>query len=589
MVFQYSPYVIPLLIAGLIAIGLVFYVSRLRTRPGATPLLFLALAAAIWALGYALEIGGSDLFTKVFWGKIQYIGIAVVPLAWMTFAQQYTERGAWMTRKRFILLLIVPVVTLFLAFTTDWHGLIWYDSFLDNTGPFLVLGFTHGAAFWVYWIYSQILLLIGTVLIIQALLQRPHVYQKQVAVLLVAVLVPWVSNGAYIAGLTPIPQLDLTPFAFILSAIAMTWGISQFQLIDLSPIAREIVMENMRDGVVVLDANNRIVDMNPAAERSIGMPLEEVLGKGITTPLHVFPELLERLHKISLEEEKIILHGGTEEKYFELRISPLKDKRGQINGRLVVIQDITEFVQARDQALEASHLKSQLLARISHELRTPLGAILGFAELLQDGSYGTLQNEQSEVIAEIIESSYDLTTMVNELLDEAQFEARSIKLQNAPFNVKELMAKVEMKMGILAISKGLRFLMTIDSHMPLNLVGDEFRLRQILVNLIGNAIKFTHTGEVQVKFYCTDENHWAIEVADTGIGIPEEAQSYIFEPFRQVDGSITREFSGTGLGLSIVKHLTDLMGGKIHLTSQMKQGSTFTILLPLNPVREEMT
>ena len=562
MVFQFSPFVFPLLLAGLIAVGLVFYISRwLRTRPGATPLLFLAMAAAIWALGYALEIVGSDLFTKVFWGKVQYLGIAGVPLAWMSYAMQYTDRGAWLTRRRVIGLLIIPGITLMLAFTNEAHGLIWRETYLDDTAPFLALGLEHGAFFWVYWIYSQILILIGTVLVILALIQRPHVYRKQAAVLLIAVLIPWISNGAYIAGLTPIPQLDLTPFAFTMSAIAMTWGISQFHLVDLSPIAREMVMENMRDGVVVLDGDNRIADMNPAAERLLGTPLKDVLGKGATKPLSEFPELLERLHRLSPEQEKLVVHGGPESKYFELRISALKTKQGQINGRLVVIQDITEFVQARDQALEASHLKSQLLARISHELRTPLGAILGFAELLQDGSYGPLQKEQTEVIAEIIESTYDLTTMVNELLDEAQFEARSIQLQLAPFNVLELMHKVEMKMGI--------------------------RLRQILVNLIGNAIKFTPKGKVFVKFYCADEQHWAMEVSDTGPGIPEEAQSYVFEPFRQVDGSITREFGGTGLGLSIVKHLTELMEGSIHLKSQPGKGSTFTILLPLYPIKEE--
>ena len=588
MVFQYSPFVIPLLIAGSIAVGLVFYVSRLRSRPGATPLLFLSIATVIWTLGYALEIGGSDLLTKVFWGKVQYVGITGVPLAWMAYALQHADRGDWLTRRRLMLLLIIPVSTLFLAFTTERHGLIWKATFLDDSGQFLALNLIHGPVFWVYWIYLQILIFIGTVLIIQTLIQRPHLYRKQAAVLLVAGIIPWISNAIYITDLTPFPQLDFTPFAFTLSAVAFTWGISQFQLVDLSPIAREVVMENMRDGVVVLDIENRIVDLNPAAEQLLGIPFGKVVGKGITEPLSVFPELLKRLRTLSPEQAKIVIRGGPDKKYYELHISPLKDHRKKINGRLVVIQDITEFVQARDRALEASRLKSQLLARVSHELRTPLGAILGFAELLQDGSYGELEEAQKAILAEIIESTYDLTTMVNELLDEAQFESRSIQLQIAPFNLKELAHKIEMKMGVLAMNKNLTFHLNVDPHMPTCLLGDEFRLRQILVNLIGNAIKFTSQGEVQVKFSFSDENHWSIEVSDTGMGIPKKAHLYIFEPFRQVDGSITREFGGAGLGLSIVKHLSDLMKGQISLKSDGEQGSTFTVLLPLVPVKEEI-
>ncbi|MCB9134762.1 MAG: PAS domain-containing protein [Anaerolineales bacterium] len=588
MTFRYSPFILPLLVTGLIAVGLVFYVSRMRSRPGATPLLYLSGAAAIWALGYALEIGGGDLYTKMFWAKAQYIGIVGVPLAWMAYSLQYTDRGEWLTRRRLVYWLIIPLITLFLAFTTERHGLIWKEIFLDESGQFLTLGLVHGSAFWVYWVYSQILIFIGTALIIQALIQRPHLYQKQAAVLLAAVLIPWISNGAYIAGLTPIPQLDLTPFAFTLSAVAYTWGISKFQLVDLSPIAREVVMENMRDGVVVLDIENRIVDLNPVTEQLLGIPTRDVVGSGITKPLSVFPELLKRLRTISPDQEKITIQGGPEKKFYELHISPLKDHRKKLNGRLVVIQDITEFVKARDQALESSRLKSQLLARVSHELRTPLAAILGFAELLHDGSYGILDDEQSEMVTGIIESAQDLTAMVNELLDEAQFEVHSVKLQNANFRIKDLVRNVEMKMGMLAITKNLTLQFKIDPNMPTDLWGDEFRLRQILLNLVGNALKFTKQGEVSVKLGCVDDHHWLIEVSDTGIGIPKDAQDSIFEPFHQVDGSITRTYGGSGLGLSIVKHLTELMEGQIHLKSDVQQGSTFTIVLPLVPAKEKV-
>ncbi len=242
---------------------------------------------------------------------------------------------------------------------------------------------------------------------------------------------------------------------------------------------------------------------------------------------------------------------------------------------------------ARDQALEASRLKTELLAKVSHELRTPLSAILGFAEMLDVGMYGALSAEQRRLIAEIIDSTHYLTQLVNELLDQAQLDAGKLKLNIRTFALADLVDGTLSKMNVLAKTKGLTLTTDIAAEVPGVLSGDPARLQQILVNLVSNAIKFTQTGGVQVRLYRPDPAHWAMQVSDTGPGIPVEAQSYIFEPFRQVDGSITRVHAGAGLGLSIVKQLTILMGGQITLESEVGQGSTFTVQLPLIPAQEE--
>jgi PAS domain S-box-containing protein len=256
-----------------------------------------------------------------------------------------------------------------------------------------------------------------------------------------------------------------------------------------------------------------------------------------------------------------------------------------------VVSDVTDrrqaeeaLAHARDRALEASHLKSQLLAKVSHELRTPLGAILGYTELLRDGVFGPLPEQPVRVLTEVINSTEYLTELVNELLDQAQFESGRIQLKNGPFVIKEMVQRVEARMSVLAQAKGLALATDIASDLPDILIGDENRLQQILVNLVSNAIKFTKAGAVQVHLFCSDPEHWAIKVTDTGPGIPKEAHSYIFEPFRQVDGSMTREHIGAGLGLAIVKQLTTLMGGEIILKSEVGQGSTFTVLLPLGGI-----
>jgi signal transduction histidine kinase len=245
-----------------------------------------------------------------------------------------------------------------------------------------------------------------------------------------------------------------------------------------------------------------------------------------------------------------------------------------------------ELAIARDQALEASRFKSELLARVSHELRTPLGAIIGYAELLHSGLYGELMGAQQKVVLEVVDSAKHLTQMVNELLEEAQLNARAVKLHPGPFSPKEMLQAIETRMIVLAQNKGLSFSATLSPEVPPSLIGDPARLQQILINLIGNAIKFSETGSVEVRIYAPDPAHWAMEVKDTGTGIPVEAQTYIFEPFHQLDGTMTREYGGTGLGLSITKQLTELMGGQLLLESEPGKGSTFTVLLPIQTAQE---
>ncbi len=244
------------------------------------------------------------------------------------------------------------------------------------------------------------------------------------------------------------------------------------------------------------------------------------------------------------------------------------------------------LITTRDEALAASRFKSELLAKVSHELRTPMGAILGFTEMLQVGVYGPVSSQQAEVAAKIIDSTNYLTSLVNQLLDQSRFEAHQLSLDVSRLSPSVIVEDTVAKLGLLAEQKGLTLVMDIAADVPVELSGDPVRVQQILVNLVSNAIKFTESGQVAIRIFCPTEAHWAMQVADTGPGIPFDAQERIFEPFGQVDGSITRKHGGTGLGLAIVKQLTQLMAGQIGLESRPGQGSAFTVTLPLEHIQE---
>ncbi len=219
-------------------------------------------------------------------------------------------------------------------------------------------------------------------------------------------------------------------------------------------------------------------------------------------------------------------------------------------------------------------------------MRTPLNAIQGYAEILGAGIYGPVTPRQREILERIISNDQRLLSLVNDLLDQARMEAGQLSLHIAPLALRELVQDVESTVRMLAENKGLYLNFHMEKGLPATIQGDRKRLHQIMVNLINNAIKFTEQGGIDVRLYRPDSEHWAFEVTDTGPGIPKEAQKYIFDPFRQVDSSITREHTGFGLGLAIVKQLTALMGGSVELSSEVGQGSTFKIVLPLEPPQQ---
>jgi len=235
-----------------------------------------------------------------------------------------------------------------------------------------------------------------------------------------------------------------------------------------------------------------------------------------------------------------------------------------------------------EKAVEADRLKSQLLTSVSHELRTPLTAIQGYAQLLHEGTYGSLTEKQHATMQRILLNTAQLRGMVNNLLDRAQIEQGKLSLRNAPFIPADLIQTVHSALNVLAEAKGLQLTSEIAPDVPETLNGDVLRLQQILFNLTGNALKFTERGSVQARIFLPDATHWALQVIDTGIGIPLESQSQIFAPFWQVDSSSTRQYRGSGLGLSIIKQLTEIMKGEIAVQSEPGQGSTFTITFPLD-------
>jgi signal transduction histidine kinase len=221
-------------------------------------------------------------------------------------------------------------------------------------------------------------------------------------------------------------------------------------------------------------------------------------------------------------------------------------------------------------------LKS-FVRRMGHETRTPMGAILGYAEILQEGDLTKRQKDQA---GRIVENVNQLNLLFEGLLNTFQIEAGQLSLNKAEYKLSELIESIQANHFEAAQQKKLLLNVDVDEDMPSTLFGDKTKVSQILSNLLLNAIKFTDTGGIEVRFCKVDDTNWQFDVSDTGIGIPKESQGIIFEPFRQADESMTRKYGGLGLGLSVARELATLMGGSITVESELDKGSRFTVTLP---------
>ncbi len=591
-------------ISLLLSITLAIRVWGQRQVSGRSATLIAALMLAViwWTLFYTLEIAIPGDSFKLFCNSAKFVGIVFVPVIWMLFGLQYTGRTQWLTRNRIASFCIVPCLTLIIIATNGTHNLFSKDLGILSFGDFAVASSTPGIWFWVHSFYSYLLIMLASYFLFRQFAGSPGLYRRQLIALLVAVVAPMIGNAVTIFGNFP---LDITPFAFTITGLALTWGLLRFQLLNLVPVARNVVVDSMTDGVIVLDAQERVVDLNPTAKHIISRTTPDPIGKPITQVINLLAQrqdLTERIRTSSSDQAEIEMGEGTAKRVLDVRVSPLYDRQHRLSGRVIMFRDITdrkeaeeqiriqneelikvnsELIEARKQAEHATQLKSQFLATMSHELRTPLNAVIGYTEIQLAGIAGELNQKQRDFQERVLSNGLHLLGLINDVLDLSRIEAGRMDLVLKPFTLRTWLDEIVLQNRVLAEEKNLRLDVEVDQRLPEVLVADSERLKQVLINLLSNAVKFTEQGHVKIEIARNDGDTWKISVSDSGIGIPIHAQETIFEEFRQVDGSSRRQYGGSGLGLAIVRKLILMMGGHIRIKSELGSGSTFTVTLPL--------
>jgi PAS domain S-box-containing protein len=365
MYWQFTPFMIPLAIAAIISIALAIYAWRRRAMPGTAMLALLTVAVAEWSVGYLLELGSADLQTKILWAKIEYFGIVTVPTAWFLFALQRAGRVKWLSRRNLVLFALVPAASVLMAWTNELHNWFWVRiDLVELERGFVGWEATYGWAFWVHTGYAYVLLVLGSFVLLQALFRSPRLYRGQASIMLLSVVTPWVGNVLSVFHIIGLP-FDFTPLGFAVAGLFIAWGLFRFRLLDIVPVARDAVVESMADGVIVVDLQDRVVDVNPTALRMMGCLSSEVVGAPLEEVLSDQTDLIERYRDVTDARAEITLQiescegtwgqslkEGAAERDYELHISPLYSQRDRLTGRLLVLRDVTERKEA-ERALRA--------------------------------------------------------------------------------------------------------------------------------------------------------------------------------------------------------------------------------------------
>jgi signal transduction histidine kinase len=518
----------------------------------------LLVAVLFWAGCYALALLSADYGTRLLLQRLVWLGSATAPVAWLLFALQYTGQNELVTRRSVGALAVPPAVMIALVFTNEWHHLVWTDTTYILRDGVALLAQSYGPAFWVYVAFGYTLVLAGIVLLLRLVLTADHLFADQALALLVGALVPLVANLLTLTEVTPLPGLDLTPYAFAISAGTFGYAIYQSELLERVPATRRIgrnaVVTNMRDGVVVIDDSDVVVDVNPIAETLFECDRAAVVGASVDT-------LFDDDFEIPAEEDTVVWSGHGPRAY-EVSVSELEDQHDRTVGRVLVVRDITDRTNRRQQL--------QVLNRVlRHNFRNDMNVIDVCATQLSD----RLDGEEAELADRIRMVARDLTETgtkareIERIMSRRHNDPQPIDL---PALVGRLVDTLRHEYPEVQVATDL------PERLEIRSTGI---LESVLQNVLENAI--IHNDQSRPRLGITVEpigdDEIEVTIVDNGPGIPDQEREVL------VKGTETPLEHGSGLGLWLVNWGVTMLGGEVTFEDR---ATTETPLVPGNPVAQ---
>jgi len=584
MAFDFNVYALTLVFLGSITLLLSLYI--LSNETGAVRWVgLLMLSNSIWSIAYGLELASSTMLQMKLLVNVEYIGIASLPFNWFLFCLVLAGKENWLKKNsNKVLITIVPIFTLMLLWTNSFHHLYYKNLSIDSSGSFPMLQISPGIGYYLFTFYFYILLATGNYLIVKKFSKSDAVYRKQNRAVLAGALIPWAANFAYMLGIRPMDHLDLTPFAFMIANTMIFIAIYRFEVFDTLPVAREKVLELMRDGFVVLDHQNRIIDYNSAFKKytSAGMQ-EHLIGK-------TFDEILPDQHELTLFIEKHesgkteILVRSTEGIFdLEVDITFLNENKLNRNATIVKFQDLTNLRQqalkSQQQAEELqtlNQLKDRVFSIMAHDLRGPL---LNVTEVLKMMSDDVITPEEFKFLAPKLTKDILYTAdLLENILHWSRSQLKGYSINRDYCDLKALVSSEINYHMKSAADKDIAISQSLDGD--LIAFADLLMIQMVVRNLLSNAIKFCHSNcYIDISASTLDKDFISICIKDTGVGIAEENIQRIFKG-ENVSSRGTKNEKGTGIGLMVCWDFMERNGGYITMESEVGKGTRFDLKIP---------
>jgi PAS domain S-box-containing protein len=587
-----------LLVAGAVLVtAAIVFVWRRRSAASIASLLAVLAGAVWWSVCSALELSAGDLAGREYWGDLKYVGVVLLPPAYLAFVLQCSGHTRW-PRWLGPALALEPLAVLLLLAAAATHDLVRY--YPPGATLATAQAAEAGPLFWPHLLYNNAIIWTGTILLIVTLSRMSRLYRGQSLLLVGAILLPIMLNLLFNLRIEPFRQVDLTPFAFVLTTAVLVWGVYQLSLLDLRPVARSQIFRTISDPVLVLDPDGRVLDANPAAGRLAGLPLPEVVGQPVGQLLPTWKETVAAAMAAGTEQatEEVTRDG----RIYDLAISALPERQRQPGGHLVVARDVTERRQVEEKlcaALNAElvatdrlavaldreraaaehlrtldELKSGFLQAVSHDLRTPLASVLGISLTLQRGRGRLDPADTEDLLGRLAANARRLDRILTGLLDLDKLDRGIVELRREPVDLAGLVAGVVSEasdeLGAHPVSLEL---------LPIQVLADAAKVERVVENLLANAARHTDPGTpIWVRVAPLDRGA-LLCVDDAGPGIPAEQRESIFRPFQRGPAGATYA-PGSGVGLALVAQIASLHDGQAWVEDRAGGGASFRVLLP---------
>lgn len=546
-----TPLVVLLFVSVAMGSAAAILAWRERPEPGTTPLVALLVGQSWWSTCLIFQLRASALPAKLLWTDLAWIGVVVIPVAWVLFAMEYTGRDQYVQPRYVALLSVVPVVTVVLALTGRYHDLLTVQSY--PAGPNGVVHMQQGGSwYWVIAGYTYLLGAVGMVPLLGLVSSRATAFRGQGAALIVGVLVPWVTNLLFLVGVLPTSGIDPTPIAFSISGVSYLFALTRFRLLGTSPApnqrARQVLLDRMQEGAIVVDTNGYVVDVNDSCTEIFGVDPREVLGFRASD---VIPQY-ERFPEDGSLEGHLLIGDHRGGRPYDIRVTQISNVRGSPIGRVITFHDVSRHVRQQE--------RLKVLNRVlRHNIRTETNLIHGYADRFADADSARDIKDRALRIEALGRKGREAIDLFERSGEGTEYRSLNELLAECIRDVRAAYPECD-----------------IEYEPPADRLVVAGMFRSVLANVIENAVEHNTSADPKVGVsvrQSADRAH--VDVVDNGPGIDDYELSVL------ADGTESPLRHGSGLGLWIAKWGVDIAGGDIEFTQNEPTGSIVTVDVPV--------